>query len=288
MIVTFLDIVIAGLLLGGLYALIAMGLSLQYGVARVLIISHGEFIMLGALTTWTLFQFHINPLVSIAICGPIIFVLGFLLHRTMFKRLLNTSESADIFVSNSMLASFGLMFIIQNLALMGWGPEIRGYTYLAVPVDLAGAVFSENRLVTLGFAIAIGLAFYIFLARTRLGKAIRAAAQDPMTAGLMGVNINFMLALCFGFGAAMAAIAGVLISMCYPVHAVMGLEYALIAIIVVVLGGLGSIPGSFIGGFVLGLVGSIVTYFEPGLALAAYYAIFILLMLVRPQGIMGR
>jgi branched-chain amino acid transport system permease protein len=288
MIVTFLDIVIAGLLLGGLYALIAMGLSLQYGVARVLNISHGEFIMLGALTTWTLFQFHINPLVSIAICGPIIFVLGFLLHRTMFKRLLNTSESADIFVSNSMLASFGLMFIIQNLALMGWGPEIRGYTYLAVPVDLAGAVFSENRLVTLGFAIAIGLAFYIFLARTRLGKAIRAAAQDPMTAGLMGVNINFMLALCFGFGAAMAAIAGVLISMCYPVHAVMGLEYALIAIIVVVLGGLGSIPGSFIGGFVLGLVGSIVTYFEPGLALAAYYAIFILLMLVRPQGIMGR
>ena len=288
MIVTFLDIVIAGLLLGGLYALIAMGLSLQYGVARVLNISHGEFIMLGALTTWTLFQFHINPLVSIAICGPIIFVLGFLLHRTMFKRLLNTSESADIFVSNSMLASFGLMFIIQNLALMGWGPEIRGYTYLAVPVDLAGAVFSENRLVTLGFAIAIGLAFYIFLARTRLGKAIRAAAQDPSTAGLMGVNINFMLALCFGFGAAMAAIAGVLISMCYPVHAVMGLEYALIAIIVVVLGGLGSIPGSFIGGFVLGLVGSIVTYFEPGLALAAYYAIFILLMLVRPQGIMGR
>jgi branched-chain amino acid transport system permease protein len=288
MIVTFLDIAIAGLLLGGLYALIAMGLSLQYGVARVLNISHGEFIMLGALTTWTLFQFHINPLVSLAMCGPIIFVLGFLLHRTMFKRLLATSESADIFVSNSMLASFGLMFIIQNLALMGWGPEIRGYTYLAVPVDLAGAVFCANRLVTLGFAIAIGLAFYIFLARTRLGKAIRAAAQDPSTAGLMGVNINFMLALCFGFGAAMAAIAGVLISMCYPVHAVMGLEYALIAIIVVVLGGLGSIPGSFIGGFVLGLVGSIVTYFEPGLALAAYYAIFILLMLVRPQGIMGR
>ena len=289
MIVTFLDIVIAGLLLGGLYALIAMGLSLQYGVARVLNISHGEFIMLGALTTWTLYRvFHMNPLVSLAICGPLIFVIGFALHRTLFKRLLTTSESADIFVSNSMLASFGLMFIIQNLALTTWGPEIRGYTYLAVPVDLAGAVFSANRLVTLGFATAIGLAFYLFLARTRLGKAIRAAAQDPTTAGLMGVNINFMLALCFGLGAAMAGIAGVLISMCYPVHAVMGLEYTLIAIIVVVLGGLGSIPGSFIGGFVLGLIGSIVTYFEPGLALAAYYAIFILLMLVRPTGIMGR
>ena len=289
MIVAILDVVIAGLLLGGLYALIAMGLSLQYGVARVLNISHGEFIMLGGLTTWSLYTvFGINPLVSIAICGPAAFILGFIIHRTFFKRLLTSSTSPGVFESNSMLASFGLMFIIQNIALIAWGPEIRGYTYLRVPVDLAGALFGANRLVTLGFAIAIGLAFYLFLARTRLGKAIRAAAQDPTTAGLMGVNINLVLALCFGFGAAMASIAGMLISMCYPVHAVMGLEYAIIAIIVVVLGGLGSIPGSFIGGFILGLIGSIVTYFEPGLALAAYYVIFILLLLVRPTGIMGK
>ena len=187
-----------------------------------------------------------------------------------------------------MLASFGLLFIIQNLALISWGPEIRGYSYLDIPVDLGGAVFQENRLVTLFFAVAIGGAFYIFLARTRLGKAIRAASQDPEAAGLMGVKIKMVLALCFGFGAAMAGMAGMLISMCYPVHATMGLEYTLIAIIVVVLGGLGSIPGSFIGGFMLGLVGSIVTSLEPGLALVAYYAIFIILMLVRPKGIMGR
>ncbi len=289
MIVTILDIVIAGLLLGGLYALIAMGLSLQYGVARVLNISHGEFIMLGALATWALHTaFDTNPLVALAICGPVAFILGFILHKTLFKRLLTSSASPGIFESNSMLASFGLLFIIQNIALIAWGPEIRGYSYLAVPVDLAGAVFGANRLVTLGFAIIIGLAFYLFLARTRTGKAIRAAAQDPATAGLMGVNINNVLALCFGFGAAMAGIAGMLISMCYPVHTVMGLEYTIIAIIVVVLGGLGSIPGSFIGGFILGLIGSIVTYFEPGLALVAYYAIFILLLLVRPTGIMGK
>jgi branched-chain amino acid transport system permease protein len=289
MIVTILDIVIAGLLLGGLYALIAMGLSLQYGVARVLNISHGEFIMLGALTTWTLYKaFGINPLVSLAICGPAAFILGFTLHRTLFKRLLTSSASPGIFESNSMLASFGLLFIIQNIALIVWGPEIRGYSYLAVPVNLGGALFGANRLVTLGFAIVIGLAFYLFLARTRTGKAIRAAAQDPATAGLMGVNIDNVLALCFGFGAALAGIAGMLIIMCYPVHGVMGLEYTIIAIIVVVLGGLGSIPGSFIGGFILGLIGSIVTYFEPGLALAAYYVIFILLLLVRPTGIMGK
>jgi branched-chain amino acid transport system permease protein len=289
MIVTILEVVIAGLLLGGLYALIAMGLSLQYGVARVLNISHGEFIMLGALTTWTLFTvFGINPLVSLAIVGPIAFLLGFIIHRTLFKRISIKSGSPGAFESNSMLASFGLMFIIQNIALLTWGPEIRGYSYLAIPVNIVGAVFGANRLVTLGFALVIGLAFYFYVARTRTGKAIRASAQDPVTAGLMGVNINWVLALCFGLGAAMAGIAGVLISMCYPVHGVMGLEYAIIAIIVVVLGGLGSIPGSFIGGFILGLVGSIVTYIEPGLALVAYYVIFILLLLVRPTGIMGK
>jgi branched-chain amino acid transport system permease protein len=287
--VTFLNIVIAGLLLGGLYALIAMGLSLQYGVARVLNMSHGEFIMLGGLTTWTLYTvFDINPLISLVICGPLAFILGFIIHRTLFRRLLASSGSPGIFESNSMLASYGLLFIIQNVASIAWGPEIRGYSYLRVPVDLAGAVFGANRLVTLGFATVIGVAFYLFVARTRMGKAIRAAAQDPATAGLMGVNINRVLALCFGFGAAMAAIAGMLISLCYPVHVVMGQEYTIIAIIVVVLGGLGSIPGSFIGGFVLGIIGSVVTHIDPALSLVAYYLIFILLLLVRPTGIMGR
>jgi branched-chain amino acid transport system permease protein len=287
--VTFLNIVITGLLLGGLYAVIAMGLSLQYGVARVLNISHGEFIMLGGLTTWTLYTaFDINPLLSLAVCGPVAFILGYGIHRTLFKRLWTSSASPGIFESSSMLASFGLLFIIQNLASLAWGPEIRAYSYLAVPVNLAGAVFGANRLVTLGFAIAIGVAFYLFIARSRLGKAIRAAAQDPATAGLMGVNINQVLALCFGLGAAMAGIAGVLISMSYPVHVGMGLEYTIIAIIVVVLGGMGSIPGSFVGGFMLGLIGSIVTYIDPGLTLIAYYLIFILLLLVRPTGIMGK
>lgn len=289
MIITILEIVIAGLLLGGLYALIAMGLSLQYGVARVLNVSHGEFIMLGGLTTWTLqSSFGINPLLSLAVCGPVAFLLGYILHRTLFKHLFSTSETPTIFEGNSMLASFGLMFVIQNLALIAWGPEIRGYSYLNTPVNIGGAVFAANRLVTAGFAIAIGIAFYLFLARTRMGKAIRASAQDPTTAGLMGVNIDNVLAICFGLGAGLAGIAGMLISMCYPVHGAMGLPYTIIAIIVVVLGGLGSILGSFIGGLLLGIIGSIVTYIDPGLSLVAYYLIFTILLLVRPKGIMGK
>jgi branched-chain amino acid transport system permease protein len=289
MIVKILDVVIAGLLMGGLYALIAMGLSLQYGVARVLNISHGEFMMLGAFITWLLYSaFGVNPLVSLAICGPVAFIIGFLLHRTLFTRLRISSASAGAYEGSSMLAAFGLLFIIQNIALAIWGSNVRAYSYLGFGVNLGGALFAANRLVTLGFAVVIGLGFYTFLARTRLGKAIRAAAQDPATAGLMGVNINQVLALCFGFGALMAGFAGTLISMCYPIDANMGMGYTIIAIIVVALGGLGSIPGSFIGGFILGLIGSIVTYIEPGLSLAAYYVLFMLLLLVRPKGILGK
>jgi branched-chain amino acid transport system permease protein len=289
MITRALDIVFSGLLMGGIYALIAMGLNLQYGVARVLNISHGEFIMLGAFITWALYSaFGINPLISLAICGPLTFVIGFLLYRTLFTRLRTKSASPGVYESNSMLATFGLLFIIQNIALSIWGGAMRGYSYLNFAVNFVGTVFAANRLVALLFAVFIGLAFYLFLARTRMGKAIRAAAQDATTAGLMGVNINLVLALCFGLGALMAGVAGMLISMCYPLYATMGLEYTIIAIIVVVLGGMGSIPGSFIGGFILGLIGSIVSSWQPGLAIAAYYVLFMLLLLLKPTGIMGK
>ena len=289
MIVMILNIVIDGLLTGGIYALIAVGLSLQYGVARVLNVSHGEFIMLAAFGTWVLYKtLGIDPLVSLVICGPIVFLIGFALHKTLFRSLLKSSISIDVFEGRSLLVTFGLLFIIQNIAIIVWGANMAAYSYLAFPVNLGGAIFAANRLVTLGFALGIGLAFYLFLARTRMGKAIRAAAQDPSTAGLMGVNINQVLALCFGLGALMAGFAGVLISMTQSIMAGMGLQYTLIAIIVVVLGGLGSIVGSFIGGLILGLIGSITTYIEPSLTLVVFYVIFTLLLLVRPTGILGK
>jgi len=284
-----LDVVIAGLLMGGIYAIIAAGFSLQYGVARVLNVSHGEFIMLGAFITWTLFTFlGINPLLSLVIVGPVIFIIGFLLHRSYFDSLRASSPSPNAFEGNSMLATFGLLYIAQNVAILIWGATVKGYSYLTSSINIGGSVFAVNRLLTLGFAIAIGLAFYLFLARTRLGKAIRAAAQDPVTAGIVGVNITRVLAICFGLGALMAGLGGVLISMMYSISPSMGFQYTIIAIIVVVLGGLGSVFGSFIGGFILGLVGSIVSYWQPALALVAYYVIFMLLLLVRPSGIMGK
>jgi branched-chain amino acid transport system permease protein len=286
---SFLDVLVAGLILGGIYALIAMGLSLQYGVARVLNVAHGEFIMLGAMSTYTLYTvLHINPLLSVVISGPIIFILGYLLHFFFFRYLREKSASLAVFESNSILAAFGLLFIIQSLAKTGWGSNYHKYSYLNSSINVAGTTFGANRLVTLAVAVVIGVAFYYFLAKTRLGKAIRAAAQDAVAARLMGVNINVVLALCFGFGALLAGIAGILVSMTNQVKADMGMEYTVVAIIVVVLGGMGSIPGSFIGGFILGIIGSIVTKFEPSLALVAYYAIFMILLIVKPTGILGK
>ena len=289
MIEIILDVIISGLVMGGIYALIAAGLGLQYGVGRVLNVSHGEFIMVGAFGAWTLFTFFgINPLLSLVICGPVLFAVGFLIHRSLFQYLRGRSESIEAFADSSLLASFGLLFIIQNVALLIWKADIRAYTYLDSSVTIFGAVFAANRLVALLFAIVITSAFYLFLTRTRLGKAIRAAAEDPVTAQVMGVNIHRVLAICFGLGALMAGFAGPLLSMIYEIQPAMGLEYTVIAIIVVVLGGLGSITGSLAGGFILGLVGSIVTYFDAGLSLIAYYVIFILMLLFRPTGILGK
>jgi branched-chain amino acid transport system permease protein len=289
MITSILDVVINGLLMGGIYSLIAVGLSLQYGVARVLNVSHGEFITVGAFTTFVLYTtFGINPLVCLVIVGPVIFVIGYLIHITLFRSLLKSSPSLPAFEGSSLLATFGLYFIVQNVAILVWGAAPRDYNFLPMSVDLAGAIFPLNRLVAFGFTIGIALAFYLFLARTRLGKAIRAAAQDPTTAGLMGVNINQVLALCFGLGILMAGFAGVLYSTCFTISANMGLRYTIIAIIVVVLGGLGSIPGSFIGGILLGLIGNIVLHIQPDLEMAAFYFIFIILLMVRPTGILGK
>lgn len=282
------DIVIAGLLLGAIYALVAVGLTLQYGVARVLNVAHGEFIMVGAFITFWLFtNIRLNPLLSIVITGPLMFVIGFILHRTLYRRLMTSSASLEIFEGKSLLASFGLLYIVQNGARIIWGADKEGYTYLLT--SITSARIPLNRLVALGFIVVIAVVFFLFLSKTRLGKAIRSSAQDSTVAGLMGVNINNVLALCFGFGLALAAICGSLLSMVYQsISTSMGLEYTFYAMIVVVLGGLGSISGSMIGGVVLGFVATIVTYYRPSLVMIALYAIFILLLLVRPKGILGR
>ena len=161
----FRDIFITGLLLGGIFALTSVGLSLQYGVARVLNIAHGEFIMVGAfLTIWLLGSVNLNPLVSVVVSGPVIFVIGFVLHKTLFRRLMDTSPSLDIFEGKSMLASFGLLYVVQNVARIIWGSDVESFNFLNRTVT--AAQIPLNRLVALGFVIVIGVAFFFFLARS--------------------------------------------------------------------------------------------------------------------------
>lgn len=283
------DIVITGLILGGIYALIAVGLSLQYGVGRVLNVAHGEFIILGALVTYSLYtSVGLNPLLAIVVLGPTLFLVGYGLDRSIFNELRRSSVNEDAFEGRSLLVSFGLLFVVQNLMLLFWGAGLRGYRFLNTPVELLGRRYGLNRIVALVVAVTVSVGFYLFIRHTRLGKGIRAAAESPDMAEALGVNRRVVLALCFGLGAALAALAGVLYSMMFEIQASRGIELTVVAIVVVVVGGLGSITGSLLGGFVLGLVIAVVNYFDPSLSLVAFYLIFIVVLLVKPSGLLGR
>lgn len=289
MITTVLDIVIAGLILGGIYALVAVGLNLQWGVTRVLNMAHGEFIMLGAFAAYFLFKLYgISPLISLVICGPIFLIIGVLLHRTVFLTLLKSAESMAAYEISSLLAGYGFMFIISNTASLSWGATPKAYSYLSEAVNFLGTAFSQNRLVALILAVVICFLCYLFLTHSRLGKAIRATAQDINTAQLMGVDVYWVLGICFGLGAMLAGMAGILLSMMFAARPFMGTQYLAITFIVVVLGGMGNIMGSLVGGFILGIVGGLVTFLSPGLVMVAFYAIFVLILLARPKGILGR
>jgi len=274
--------------MGGIYALISMGLSIQYGVAKILNISHGEFIIVGACMTWSLIQLGISPVLALIICSPFMLAFGFILHRTLFERLKKISGSSAVFESNAMLLAFGMLFIILDSARNIWGSMELGYSFLRTSVTIAGTNFAANRIFVFALAVVIATLFYLFLQKTRLGKSIRAAAQDPVAASLMGIKIKTVMAICFGIGAMLAGMAGTLLSMIFSTYTSAGMRYAIIAIIVVVLGGLGSIPGSLLGGFILGIVGTVVTTIEPSLTLVAFYVIIMALLLVRPKGLMGR
>src|SRR6185436_14010348 len=184
--------------------------------------------------------------------------------------------------------SFGLIFVIQNLMLLIWDANLKGYSYLNHSVSILGSLYGLNRLLALAVAVGVSVIFYLFIRFTRLGKAIRSAAEDPNTAQIMAVNVKQVLAICFGLGSALAGLAGILYSMMFELAAGKGIELTIVAIVVVVFGGLGSITGSLIGGFVLGLVTSVVNFIDPSLSLVAFYLIFILLLLFKPSGISGR
>jgi len=283
------DIVVGGLITGGIYALVALGLNLQYGLMRVLNVAHGEFLMMGAYLTYSLHTaWGVNPLLTLLITGPASFGAGLVLHRLLYARVL-AGEAAEALESRSLLLSFGLLFVLQNAALLLWSADLKGYSYLAVPLHFLGSVFPANRLVAAAVALAVSLAFYVFLQQSFLGKAIRALMQDPEGAQLAGINLSRVHGLCFGIGIAMSAVTGSLISMLFELTPFIGLPYTVTALVVVILGGLGNVAGSLLGGLILGLVETASVYLAASdIRLIASYAVLSLILILKPSGLFGR
>ncbi len=284
-----LGLTMIGVLAGGVYGLLAVGLSLQIGVCRVLNITHGEFLMLGGVLTFTFAELGINPLLAPVIIGPILFGIGFLLQATLFRRAKAMAPSPAAFQGNALLLAFGVMYIISNIARIRFGTVSLPTQYLTQGVPFVGINLAVNLIVGFAIAAVLGIAVYLFLARSRLGRAIRATAEDESTAELMGVNSNTILALCFGLGALLAGVAGTLISMRTPVNTGIGFNNTVIALIVVTLGGMGSVPGSFVAGIIIGIVSMLVAgLWESVLIVPVYYAMLMVLLLARPTGILGK
>lgn len=283
------DVVVGGLTTGGIYALVALGLNLQYGLMRVLNVAHGEFLMLGAYLTYSLHTgWGVNPLLTLLITGPTAFAVGLALHRLLYARLL-AGNATDSLESRSLLLSFGLMFVIQNAALLIWSADLRGYSYLSIPLHWLGTVFPANRLLAAAVALALGAAFYVYLRASLTGKAVRALMQEPEGARLVGIRTARLHALCFGAGLAMSAITGSLVSMLFELTPFMGLPYTVTALVVVILGGLGNMMGCLLAGLLLGLVETAGVYLASSdVRLISSYAVLSLILILKPSGLFGR
>lgn len=283
------DVVVGGLTTGGLYALVGLGLNLQYGLMRVLNVAHGEFLMLGAYLTYSLHTgWGVNPLLTLLITGPTAFTVGLGLHRLLYAPLL-AGDATDSLESRSLLLSFGLMFVIQNAALLIWSADLRGYSYLATPLHWLGTVFPANRVLAAAVALALGAAFYVYLRATLTGKAVRALMQEPEGARLVGIRTARIHAHCFGAGLAMSAITGSLVSMLFELTPFMGLPYTVTALVVVILGGLGNMMGCLLAGLLLGLVETAGVYLASSdIRLISSYAVLSLILILKPSGLFGR
>jgi len=284
------DLVVSGLITGGIYAVVAIGLNLQYGLMRIMNMAHGEFLMLGAYLTYVLrTATGKSPLWFLPVSAAAMFGLGVLLHRLIFRRLADTSPTTEILEERSVLVGFGLMFIVQNLALLIWGADLRGYDYLAQPLEYRGVIVTANRLLVFGVVVATSAVLVALLKTTLVGKAVRAMLESPLGAALVGIDTRKLHPLCFGLGLALAGMAGSLLSMIYEISPSMGESYTVTALIVITLGGLGSIMGSLTGALLLGLVESFGTYFtNPSLQMLLSYGVFVAVFLIRPRGLLAR
>jgi branched-chain amino acid transport system permease protein len=277
------EALVNGALLGGLYALVALGLSLVFGIMRVVNLAHGTLVLAGAylaiqITRWV----HVDPLLTFLVVGPAIFLIAALIQRLLLQRLLGHSLEAPL------VATFGLLLVGQGIFTYGFGttPLSLSAGWGHSGVTFAGVTVQTVNIIAFVLAVVVVAAVQLLLTRTRLGTALRAAAADAPTASTLGINISLMHALIFGLAAAIAALAGILYGTAFSVNPSLGLPLLVLGFTVVVIGGVGSVPGTLLGGVLVGVVSAAVGgIFGPVYSPIAVNLLLLVLLLIRPRGL---
>ena len=282
----FLQSMLSGILVGGIYALMGIGLTMIFGVMRVTNFAHGELLMLGMYATWLAFTvLHVDPFLSIVLVAPALFLWGALLQKAIINRVLNALPQ------NQILLTIGLGLIMSNSVMLIFTSDYRilTTTYSSSSYHLGALSISQPLLYAFIITVLITAGLYWFLLKTDTGQAIRATAQDREAAQLMGINVRRMSVLAFGIGSALAGTAGALISPTYYIFPQVGSTFTLKAFVIVVLGGMGSVVGATLGGIIVGLTESLAAvYVASGLKELVVFVLFLALLLFKPAGLLGK
>ncbi len=277
---------VSGLLLGLIYALVAVGLTIIFGVMDIVNFSHGEFLMFGMYSAfWCFALLHLDPMLSLPLTTVLLFMLGVLVYKIVIRKVINAPILSQIF------ATFGLMILFRGLAQFFWKPDFRliEHSSVAGTLNLLGIQFGKPQAIAAVGAIVVTALVYLFLTRTRTGIALEATASDKEAAQLMGIDSEKMFALAWGMGAACAGIAGGLIATFFPIFPEVGANFILIAFVVVNLGGFGSVAGAFWAGIIVGVVevmGGLLV--GPQYKMAIVLALFLAVLMWWPQGLLGK
>jgi branched-chain amino acid transport system permease protein len=282
----FVQTLLSGVLIGLIYALVAVGLTMIFGVMDIVNFAHGEFLMLGMYTSfWAYALWALDPMFTLPLTALLLFGLGTAIYHLVIRRIIRAPMLSQIFTT------FGLMILLRGLAQFLWKPDFRSIDHSIVEgkVALAGLQFGTPQLVAATGAIVVTGVVWWFLQRTRLGAALEATAADKEAAALMGIDVQKMFALAWGIGAACAGVAGALLSTFFPIFPEVGANFILIAFVTVALGGFGSVAGAFWAGIIVGIVEVLGGFLlGPQYKLALVLALFLLVVLLRPQGLLGR
>jgi branched-chain amino acid transport system permease protein len=283
---TIVQLLVSGIMLGGIYALMSIGLTLIFGVLKIVNFAHGEFLMLAMYVAWAIVSATgITTYTAMAVVTPLLFGFGLLVYLLIVRPGIAKPHLVVVF------ATMGLSLAMQNLALVAMTADLRDVPPLfgGTPIKFGPLYFRVELLVGFLISIAITLALMIFVKRTYIGKAIRATVQDRDAAMLMGINVPRLFLLTFAGGSALVGIAGCIMLPLYSTFPTVGLNFVLIAYVVVVLGGMGSMEGAFLGGICVGIVQSLSGYYvAPAYGQMFYFLVFLLVMIFRPNGLLGQ